>query len=242
MISSPISILSHSPRRFLLDENNNSKKYYSSSYPSYKSYWNSKYSWNNEYKNFQYRRKCAYIMAVISPEKFMSLGALKEDELYILKRNYDGTFTGETCAVIGVNKKNIKELLNKDSNIYEKLKHTLSLKDVPGIEDLSPYNLTVLQSMLKFLYFVKDNELILFNIEPKGLTPKDKQIYPCANVSFPGGGLEYKDECCYEKGAWREFEEETGISCPCDLKNMKYITKQKFTFSDRQAIFYMCRL
>ncbi len=159
-------------------------------------------------------RRCAYVIAVMSPQLFTSCGAEKiSEDLYVLKRSYDGTCTGETSAVIGVGKKLLKELFDSDSLLYVSLRTTPILSLVPGIEKLSPYKLTALKYLSKFFYFVYDNEVVLFNIEPKGQDHTEK-LYPSANICIPGGGLESQDGYCYERCARREFFEETHIKLP----------------------------
>ena len=194
-----------------------------------------------QYNQYKPLRKCAYVIAIVEPSAFASAGAEKiANGLYILPRTYDGSSTGETCAVIGVNKKLVRDLFEKTSSVYETLKSHSVLKDVPGIQDLSPYKLNSLKCMLKFLYFVYDHELVLFNIEPKG-TAQNEHRYPSANICLPGGGMEPRDEYCWFRCASREFTEETGLELPPEGDDMKLISKQKFTFSDRQAMFFWMR-
>jgi hypothetical protein len=159
------------------------------------------------------------------------------NSLYILPRTYDGTATGETCAIIGVSKRLINNLFEEENAMYELFKSHPDLVNVPGIEDLQPYKLFAFKCMLKFLYFLQDHELILFNIEPKGNIQTERR-YPCANLCLPGGGMEIKDEYCWEKCAMREFTEETGL-VPDEFK---LITKQRFTFTDRQSMYFWYKI
>ena len=189
-------------------------------------------------------RKCSYAIAIIEPSTFMKHGSkcIIENTLYILKRHYDGTCTGETSAIIGVNKKFIIDLLDKDSTIYDILKSCDDLSDIDGIENLSPHRLTSIKYMIRFMSSFNDNELLLFNIEPKGKEAHVQKIYPFANVCLPGGGLEPQDESCYETAARREFYEETGLKLPLNNSKLKLLAKQKFNFPDRQAMYFIWKV
>lgn len=188
-------------------------------------------------------RKCSYILAIIKAELFLKYGAKQvSNGIYIMKRSYNNTVYGETCAIIGIHKNLIRQVIDKDDNIYSFIKNLDILKNVPGINDLSPYRLCILKSMLKYLYFVYNDEIILFNIEPKGNNYLE-HIYPCANICLPGGGIEKNDGKCWEKCARREFNEEVGLMLPTsDSTDINLITKQKFTFTDRQSMYFMWRI
>jgi len=183
-------------------------------------------------------RKCAYIIAAVHSDLFISSGALLiSPGVYILPRTYNGSSTGETCAVVGISKRYIRDLFDRNSAVCQVLKTCSQLKNVPGIEDLGPYKLNALKYMLKFLYFVSDQELILFNIEPKGSAAYEYR-YPCANICLPGGGMEFQDEYSWFRTACREFEEEVGLILPPQGENLKLITQQRFSFPDRQAQYF----
>lgn len=190
-------------------------------------------------------RKCAYIIAAMKPELFISKGAeeIKIDEelsVYILQKVYDGTSTGETCAIIGLPKKKVMDLFDTKNKIYQFLRSCPQLCKVPGIDSLSPYRLNSMKFMFKFFYSIHDSEIILFNIEPKG-TDIIEKMYPYANICLPGGGLEDKDLDSLDMCARREFTEETGFEIPQDTSLYTILAKQKFTYTDRQSMYYIYR-
>lgn len=195
--------------------------------------------------NYQrYLRKCSYIIAAVESSAFVTSGAtMISTGIYMLPRVYDGTATGETCAIIGINKHLVKGLFDRDSDVYTKIKESPLLVDIPGIEDIGPYKLTALRYMIKFLYFIHDTELILFNIEPRGDSNKhNEKRYPFANLCLPGGGMESQDEWSWERAAFREFEEETGFQISSDPELTKLIAKQKYVFPDFQGYYFWMHL
>lgn len=197
-----------------------------------------------QYKNFRSTRKlrkCAYIIAIISQEYFAEFGAQQMSEdpnIFVAKRSYVSDSHKETCAIIGINKHYVRHLFDDNSILYQRLKKCEQLQDIHGIETLRAYRLEPLKQLLKFLFFVPEKDLIIFNIEPMG---KDEQarIYPTANICIPGGGMEKEDGNCYEMCGRREFEEETQIVIP---KNIKYVVRQKFNLTDRQAVYFMVKM
>jgi hypothetical protein len=223
-------------KQFIQKDLEHNLEHISSSYPPYKRY-KRLYS-PKKYKN---PRKASYVIAIVESEIFVKEGAQQiHDGIFVLPRIYDGTCTGETCAILGFHKKYIKNLLERKNNLYNTIKNSQLLKHIPGIENLGPYNLSALKSMLKYLYFVCDNELILFNIEPKGSSAYEYR-YPRANISIPGGGMEFKDEYCWEKCGHREFHEEVGLKLPTE-EYKKLIVKQKFTFPNKQSMYFWYKI
>jgi len=184
-------------------------------------------------------RKCAYLLAIVNKDFFLNLGAeIIDDDLYLLKRKYSGTVKGETCAIMGITKKYFLQLTNSDSKIYSILRINEKLSDILGIEHLRAYRLEPLEFLFKYIDNISENELIIFNIEPKG-SDLNVNIYPTANVCAPGGGMEKSDLNCYEMCARREFEEETQIKLPCYLN---YIARQKFNLNDRICVYFIIRI
>lgn len=191
-------------------------------------------------------RKGAYILATIMTTSFIALGAKKlfeDTEIYFIKKKYDGTSTGESCALLGIGKnwilplldnsndriekiEKIEKIENEDQinieslikfcdnvkSIIERLRSHRDLQYIPGIKNLQPYNMDVLKSLKNYPNnYVNDNEVLLLNIEPEGDTFMTKLLYPNANITIPGGGLEKQDDNSFEKCSLREFREETGI-------------------------------
>lgn len=194
------------------------------------------------YSPKKHLRKCSYVIAVIKTEKFRQLGAKEINEgIFIINKKYTETDGNNHSAVIGIHKNYVNQLLDPYSNIYSILSNSKELSHISGIKELYPYKLDALRYLLKFMYFIYDKELLLFTIEPKGENKYEK-IYPRANLCLCGGGLEPSDGQCYEKCARREFLEETGINIPEFGEDAKLITKQKYKFSDRQAMHFIIRI
>lgn len=189
-------------------------------------------------------RKSAHVLAIIESDMFVRMGAVKlrdDFEIYFILRDYNGSPTGETCAILGIGKRHIKDLPNKNSAFFKAVRESKQLEHIPGIVNLSPYKLNVIPYMLQFLKFVRDTELILFNIEPMGSDELARKLYPSANISIPGGGMEKEDDNCFERCGWREFREETGINLN-DYSDVRKITRQKINQSDRQSMYFMVRI
>jgi len=185
-------------------------------------------------------RKSAYLLALIKKDNFVSFGAERlNDDLYILSRPYDGSVSGETCGILGVGKKLLKQLLERESSVYTILKSCPLLETCKGIETLSPYSLEPLKYLMRYLCFMKTDELLLFTIEPKAEDAAHAIHYPSANICFCGGGLERQDDMCFMKCAWREFSEETGIGIP---DKYELITRQKFILPGKYAIYFIVRI
>lgn len=189
-------------------------------------------------------RKCAYIIAAIETSIVLGQGAVEikiNDMLsvYILKRNYDGTPTGETCALICVPKRHVIDLFDSKNQIYTVLRAHPLIADIPGILSLLPYRLVHIKCMFRYFFNLRESELIIFNIEPKGMNNIHERFYPSANICLPGGGIEDQDDGLLEKCARREFMEETGFVLPDD---QNIIAEQMLVFNDRHAMYYIMRL
>lgn len=194
------------------------------------------------------KRHSAYIIAITNQEFMLNMGAIVLDpimNIYYVKRHYDGTPTGESCGLIGVPRQYISDLFNTHSKLYGILRTSPILKYIYGIETLSPYNLSHLQTIISIYtsmqkqptqpqpqpqpQSITDNDIFLFNIEPKGINEL-ANIYKTANICIPGGGIENNDDGDYCKCACREFKEETGIDITLNKHKMINIK----TFIDRR--------
>jgi 8-oxo-dGTP pyrophosphatase MutT (NUDIX family) len=156
-------------------------------------------------------RKNSYLLAIIDKKKFVELGAspIVENELYFIKKEYDGTNTGETVAVIGISKNFLK-------NIHETIKLIKTSEKLSYIEDIdkitfSCSNVYVIDYFKDLILEQSNNQLYILNIEPKGQNITQLKFYPNPIISIPGGNMEIEDRLCFEKCAHREFVEETGI-------------------------------
>jgi len=178
------------------------------------------------------KRKAAYCIVLTSIEVFNSIGGQKETEgIYSLISN-----TKEACAVLGISVGLIKDF----SLPVETIKKFNSLKLIPGIEQLAQYNLGILRKLEIYLERAKKDELVLFNIEPKGNGYLER-MYPNANICLPGGGLEYKDGNDLMKTAWREFYEEVGIMLPFIGENLEAIAYLSIHSSSKHSVYFMIR-
>lgn len=208
--------------------------------PTYKSYKPYKY---RQFYNFHHknnRRKGAYILAVVSKKEFINLGGKEiSNGIYMIRRKYDGTATGETCAIIAIARNRIWELVREDSTIFNELKQLRELQDISGIDQLSSYRLDVIKLMFRHFYRFDSNDVFLFNIEPKGAN-KLQELYPCANLCIPGGCMEVEDNQSYGKTAFREFTEEVGYKLTDD--NIEFIGEQKYNFYDKCAMYFLLRI
>ena len=79
-------------------------------------------------------RKSAYLLAIVRSEFFIELGARRiEEGIYLLPRVYDGTESGETCAIVGLNRAWARQVVDPTTSLYE------LLQDLPGSES-SPWH------------------------------------------------------------------------------------------------------
>lgn len=180
-------------------------------------------------------RKSAYMLAIVQQEFLIKLGAqMAVPGIYLLSRIYDGTDSGETCATVGLSKEWVRTIFTANSQLYEILKNCNMLNAVPGINDLSPYKLGIIKSMFCYISQMKNDELMIFNIEPKGAN------YPSANLCLPGGGMKYQDKFDLENTAFREFKEEVGISLTHN--DVDILGKIKFNWPDMTSLYFIVRI
>jgi len=152
-------------------------------------------------------------MAIMPISSFMKQqGAMKLDcGIYFIKKDYDGTPTKETCALLGIPLINVTDFLDETCAFVSSIKHD---KELQYIKDIVRLSVRYIQNPIsKFKMFFKredTNDLLLFNIEPKGEGIHELK-YPEPRVTIPGGGMEEKDLRDFEKCGIREFKEETGL-------------------------------
>ena len=164
-------------------------------------------------EEFDNVRKGSYIMAIMPISSFMKQqGAMKLDcGIYFIKKDYDGTPTKETCALLGIPLINVTDFLDETCAFVSSIKHD---KELQYIKDIVRLSVRYIQNPIsKFKMFFKredTNELLLFNIEPKGEGIHELK-YPEPRLTIPGGGMEEKDLRDFEKCGIREFQEETGL-------------------------------
>jgi 8-oxo-dGTP pyrophosphatase MutT (NUDIX family) len=164
-------------------------------------------------EEFDNIRKGSYIMAIMPIESFMKQqGAMKLDcGIYFIKKEYDGTPTKETCALLGIPLINVTDFLDETCAFVSSIKHDKELRYIKDVQHLSVRYIQNPISKFKMFFKREDtNELLLFNIEPKGEGIHELK-YPEPRITIPGGGMEEKDLRDFEKCGIREFQEETGL-------------------------------
>jgi len=164
-------------------------------------------------EEFDNVRKGSYIMAIMPIESFMKQqGAMKLDcGIYFIKKDYDGTPTKETCALLGIPLINVTDFLDETCAFVSSIKHDKELRYIKDVQHLSVRYIQNPISKFKMFFKREDtNELLLFNIEPKGEGIHELK-YPEPRITIPGGGMEEKDLRDFEKCGIREFQEETGL-------------------------------
>ena len=164
-------------------------------------------------EEFDNIRKGSYIMAIMPISSFMKQqGAMKLDcGIYFIKKDYDGTPTKETCALLGIPLINVTDFLDETCAFVSSIKHDKELQYIKDIVRLSVRYIQNPISKFKMFFRREDtSELLLFNIEPKGEGIQELK-YPEPRITIPGGGMEEKDLRDFEKCGIREFQEETGL-------------------------------
>ncbi len=177
-------------------------------------------------EDFDDIRKGSYIMAIMPVSSFMKQeGAMKLDcGIYFIKKDYDGTPTKETCALLGIPLLNVTDFLDENCAFVTSIKYDKELQYIKDIHNLSVRYIQSPISKFKMFFRREDtNDLLLFNIEPKG-EGEYQSKYPEPRITIPGGGMEEKDLRDFERCGIREFEEETGL----DIENSyERISKEK---------------
>ena len=164
-------------------------------------------------EDFDNIRKGSYIMAIMPIESFMKQqGAMKLDcGIYFIKKEYDGTPTKETCALLGIPLINVTDFLDETFAFVASIKHDKELQYITDVHNLSVRYVQNPISKFKMFFRREDtSELLLFNIEPKGEGIQELK-YPEPRITIPGGGMEEGDLRDFEKCGIREFQEETGL-------------------------------
>jgi hypothetical protein len=172
------------------------------------------------FKDYWHKRnnlkKSAYILAIISVLKFVKHDAIKLNcGIYMIKKDYDGSPTKETCALLGVPVKIITDFLTEESELLIHLKQSPELQYIDDISEITTKHIS--KALIKFLPMFKDcnqSDLILLNIEPKGFGRFERN-YPTPRITIPGGKMEKNDLFNFESCGFREFKEETGLDITC---------------------------
>ena len=158
-------------------------------------------------------RKGSYIMAIMPVSSFLRQNGAKKlnSGIYFIKKEYDGSPTKETCALIGIPLNMVMDFLDEEGEFIKNIRVDDELQYISKVEDLSvKYIQTPISKFKIFFRREQTNELLLFNIEPKGEGVLEKS-YPEPRITIPGGGMEESDMRDFEICGLREFKEETGL-------------------------------
>lgn len=178
-------------------------------------------------------KKSAYVIAVMSTLNFIKHGASKlRCGIYLIKKDYDGSPTKETCALLGIPVRIINDLLFDDTELVKKIRTDDELTYIEKIEEVTTRHIS--KAIGKFLPFFRtygNTDLVLLNIEPKGYG-KYERYYPTPRITIPGGKMERNDFFNFESCGFREFREETGLdisSCHEKISREKIKSGKRFT-------------
>jgi hypothetical protein len=158
-------------------------------------------------------RKGSYIMAIMPISSFIKQQGAKKlnSGIYFIKKEYDGTPTKETCALIGVPLNMVMDFLDENGQFIRSIREEEELQYIKDINNLTiKYIQTPISKFKLFFRRESQYDLLLFNIEPKGEGRFEKH-YPEPRISIPGGGMEDADSKDFETCGLREFKEETGL-------------------------------
>jgi hypothetical protein len=190
-------------------------------------------------------RKGAYMLATINYKDFILLGGEKlfpDKNIYFIPKEYDGLPTGESCALVGIGRDHLFDLFINPPNpslLLKEFREHKALQYIPGITELSPYNLDIIKNIKSYsTNYIDVEDLLLLNIEPSGTTDVSRALYPNANLCLPGGGIEKQDQDSFEKCSLREFKEETNI----DLKKYRKLFKHRVIAKNRDNMFFAIKI
>jgi hypothetical protein len=181
-------------------------------------------------------KKSAYVVAIITPINFMKYGAVKLDcGVYMIKKDYDGSPTKETCALLGVPVRLINDFIEEDSSTIDSLKSSSQLNYIDRIRSITSN--FIYKPICKFLphfHRCEETDLVLLNIEPRGYGRLEHR-YPVPRFTIPGGTMEKGDMFNFESCGLREFKEETGLditNCHEKISREKIQTRHRFVFME----------
>jgi 8-oxo-dGTP pyrophosphatase MutT (NUDIX family) len=198
------------------------------------------YTSNNNHGVPKKTNKSAYIIALVSRVNFIQYGAtrltnsnkINPYEIYTILQRYDGSPDHETEALVGIPIRYWNELLLTDSEFLQYLRSSNELLHILDIHNLGVNYIN--DSLFRFRYAFRDivndynpDDLILLNIEPRGVGGRLERSYPIPLLTIPGGRMEDIDNQSFERCGLREFREETGIDIEdnhvrlCDEKIIK---------------------
>lgn len=181
-------------------------------------------------------KKSAYVVAIITPINFTKYGAVKLDcGVYMIRKEYDGSPTKETCALLGVPVRLINDFILEDSFLINSLRSSRELNYIDRIQSITSN--FIYRPICKFLpHFnrCEETDLVLLNIEPKGYGRLERR-YPVPRFTIPGGTMEKDDMFNFESCGLREFKEETGLditNCHEKISRERIQTRHRFVFME----------
>ena len=140
-------------------------------------------SLRNGILNNNFIKRCGYLLAAIKISEFIKLGGSKinNSELYYIEKKYDGTPTGEVCAILGIRKKELLELIKSDKSkiVDGKVIEDIISSIENNLEEKKRENKFIKESFhslnkIDKIYEIRDNKV--FKIEDKnGNILYDKQ-------------------------------------------------------------------
>ena len=185
--------------------------------------------------------KSSYIIGLIDRFHFEEYGGkrlnpLSGYEVYYVLKNYDGSPTHETCALLGIPLRYWNELLLTDSNLLQFLRKSPELSHIQDIDRLGIHYINdplfrFRHAFRQILQEYNPDVLLLFNIEPRGNGRLEKS-YPIPLVTIPGGRMEDQDYHSFERCGLREYFEETGINI--DNRNIR-LAEEKISRKKHKA-------
>ena len=178
------------------------------------------------------KRKCGYILSIISTSDFIQRGAkpLNFHGVHYIKKNY--TFNNpseETLALVGIPLSLIHCFYEETSEFIKEMRTIPELGFIQDVHELCWTFNDILFMFRDFLARSDPTSLLLLNIEPKG-AGKYQRLYPRPRFTIPGGTMEDQDVDDFFKCAQREFEEETQI----------LLTTTNFSLIDQKSIIRDC--
>lgn len=198
-------------------------------------------------------KRSSYVLGLVDHEDILTLNGIPiiPESIYIIPRKK----TEEADALLAIYLPTYENMLSSahlqsEDNIYKCVcKNIQSIREHAYLQ----YIVDAKHVYIKNSYTVQrivigliedgwDNQYILLNIEPKGLTGELERVYPAPLITLPGGTMESSDNGDFEYCAFREFFEETGIKIEkCNyiciakdkLKCSKHTSHHVYTFEKK---------
>ncbi len=195
-------------------------------------------------KKIHYTKRSSYVLALIDYADLDMCNAISiiDSKMYVIPREK----TDETDALLAVQLHVYLEILqnayilNEDNIDKCVCEYVLSIRNhfylnyiVDSHRIYTKYSYTVNRIVNQLIQDGWDDQYILLNIEPKGLTSELERLYPAPLITLPGGTMETMDKGDFEKCAFREFYEETNIRI--DKCSHICIAKDKLKCSKHQT-------